>query len=469
MALSTGVQAAPRVAILGAGLAGGSAAAAILRGGIPPGSVRPHVVTFDRRPHCGGRMHTRSLQEVPNIDVGAHSFRAPGGSGNAAWDAFLRRLFNDGVVEEWHCSAGRLTRNGRLQPLPSPPHYRGIGGAQRIVEHLFEGAEMRLGTGIRTGYWRGRGGWLLIDDDGEEHTFDWVVATSPGLAREDGPLRNAAECAGAYGYESQKGVQRLVKCAAALGAVPVGPQVSLALVWREDDEGARAAVASLPFDVVEVEGCRVLSRIERQGPAHIVARTTADHAAAVMGTPFSASVVATDPLSASSSEPCGLAVLMGQGERSEQARQQAARHIAQATAAACLRCGVRLPQRYEAAGGTAEDGALVRGGRRVQTSLALWQDAVLEAAYRANTWVPETRLGICGDFVAPETIGVTNQESSLHCSTLVSRNVPACAEFAATSGLRTGHEVLQALCVAHTPAGHHTTQPMSFRRAYCYS
>jgi renalase len=147
-----------RVVIVGAGLAGLTAARALVSAG-------HDVVVLERGRSPGGRMATRRIGGA-TVDHGAQFFTVRSDEFGAMVDGWIA----DGVVTEW-CRGFA----GRPDPFP---RYRGIGGMNAVPRHLARGLDVRcrrLAFALR----KRSHSWALVDDAATEYEADAVVITTP--------------------------------------------------------------------------------------------------------------------------------------------------------------------------------------------------------------------------------------------------------------------------------------------------
>ncbi len=154
-----------RVAIIGAGLAGLTAARGLLMAGLAP-------IVFDKGRGVGGRLSTRRAEGGVQFDHGAQylSARAPG------FDAFLRDLEAAGAAGRWRLDDGRE----RLVGQP---------GMSAVARYQARGVDIRQGVEIAT-LERDGGGWSVAGQ-----RFDRVISTvpAPQAVRLIGTAHPAAE------------------------------------------------------------------------------------------------------------------------------------------------------------------------------------------------------------------------------------------------------------------------------------
>jgi predicted NAD/FAD-dependent oxidoreductase len=125
----------PRVAVVGAGVAGLSAARVLSDHGL-------EVTVLDKGRGPGGRISTRESSQGWSMDHGAQYFTARDPvfrTHLASWEA-------EGVVARWE---GRFVRavGGSLEPARSEDRWVGTPGMRALALHLAEGLEVR--TGLR--------------------------------------------------------------------------------------------------------------------------------------------------------------------------------------------------------------------------------------------------------------------------------------------------------------------------------
>jgi predicted NAD/FAD-dependent oxidoreductase len=113
------------VLIVGAGMAGLTAAGALHRAGFAS-------VLLDKGRRVGGRMATRTIAEA-RFDHGAQHF----GIRSDQFTLLTRPWSEAGIIREWY-------RTGGLEP-----RYVGAGGMRRIPEHLAENLDVRTETTVK--------------------------------------------------------------------------------------------------------------------------------------------------------------------------------------------------------------------------------------------------------------------------------------------------------------------------------
>ncbi len=161
----TPTRAGPVCAIIGAGLAGLTAARRLSADGL-------QVVVFDKGRGPGGRCSVRRNQDH-HFDHGAQYLTVR--------DARFRREVNDwldaGVVQEW---GGRIVAIGArgTRRSASVTRYVGVPGMNAIARHLARGLQIRLG--VRVGQVERVHSWQLWDDRGSRlGSFDALIVALP--------------------------------------------------------------------------------------------------------------------------------------------------------------------------------------------------------------------------------------------------------------------------------------------------
>jgi renalase len=161
----------PRIAVIGAGIAGAACAGALARAGAA-------VTVFDKSRGVGGRMATRCVQWVDGdgaersaqIDHGAAQFDAH----RPRFRAAVKRAEAAGCVAAWrqHVYAAwpNSTRRDRFIPVPNMP---------ALCRHLLADVPLRAGQAVQRLH-RAAQGWLLALADGSSAgPFDQVMLAMP--------------------------------------------------------------------------------------------------------------------------------------------------------------------------------------------------------------------------------------------------------------------------------------------------
>jgi len=159
----------PRVAVIGAGLAGLVAARTLVDHGLP-------VRVFEKSRGVGGRMATRRTEQGWRFDHGAQYFTARDGH-------FCRRVrswVDDGVVDVW---GGRVVqlREGRVVADKSDtPRYVAKPGMNALAKQLATELDVRVGVTVAELRRTPDGLWRLLDATGESlGDYDRVIVNCP--------------------------------------------------------------------------------------------------------------------------------------------------------------------------------------------------------------------------------------------------------------------------------------------------
>lgn len=157
----------PRIAIIGAGIAGLTLATAL--------HSHADVQVFEKSRGVGGRMASRRIDDL-HFDHGAQFFTAR----SRAFREFLQRYLNSGVVQPWNPRV--LTLATGEKPWRRDwfePHYVGVPSMTALPKALADGLKLHLQWQVADMV-RTTEGWHLHNADGRsEGPFDWVVATAP--------------------------------------------------------------------------------------------------------------------------------------------------------------------------------------------------------------------------------------------------------------------------------------------------
>ncbi|HZI10915.1 MAG TPA: FAD-dependent oxidoreductase [Myxococcus sp.] len=159
----------PGVAVIGAGLAGVTAARALSAGGFP-------VQVFDKGRSPGGRMSTRRASDGGTFDHGAQYFtaRAP------LFQEQVRGWVEAGRAAEWKGVIGTLEHGRVTHSSQEHTRYVGVPGMSAGVKGLAEGLDVRCGVRVERVEREGSR-WRLTADTGEAlGAFDVVVVAVPG-------------------------------------------------------------------------------------------------------------------------------------------------------------------------------------------------------------------------------------------------------------------------------------------------
>ncbi|KAA5544511.1 FAD-dependent oxidoreductase [Roseiconus nitratireducens] len=163
----------PRVAIVGAGMAGLTAARTLSDHGID-------VTVFDKSRGVGGRMSTRRVElpgrGVLRFDHGAQYFTARDGR----FCRLVNSWMHDGLAQPWLGRIVQLSADGSIEEEKrGTARYVGVPGMNQIAKHLAADLVTRLRTPI-TRVAGQPGSWTLHDQSGETHgPFEIVLCNCP--------------------------------------------------------------------------------------------------------------------------------------------------------------------------------------------------------------------------------------------------------------------------------------------------
>lgn len=157
-----------RIAIIGAGLSGISAATAL--------TERGHSATlFDKSRGSGGRLSSRRT-EYGQIDMGAQYFTAR----DASFRQAVQRWQAAGHVAQWTPRVFRYDEGGLRESPDDQQRFVGMPRMTAISRALLDGLQLRSSTRIVELRQSAEATWTLADDAGNEHSgFDRVIVATP--------------------------------------------------------------------------------------------------------------------------------------------------------------------------------------------------------------------------------------------------------------------------------------------------
>lgn len=169
---------APRLAVVGAGLAGLVCASRAARAGWA-------VRVFEKARGAGGRLSTRRVGEL-HFDHGVQYFTAR----DPEFAAFVDEAVAAGAAAPWACRVATISRGSVTPEVDGPARFVGTPGMSGLVKPLAAEAELhrstRVGAIVRDG-----GAWRLASAEGDPlGSFDAVVVAAP--APQAAPLLAAA-------------------------------------------------------------------------------------------------------------------------------------------------------------------------------------------------------------------------------------------------------------------------------------
>lgn len=165
-----------KVAVIGAGLCGATAAEKLLQSGY-------QVSVFDKGRSVGGRMSSKRT-EAGYLDMGAQYFTAR----SEIFKSQVQSWLDAGCVEVWRCNTASLTHDAGVSALEISAdqqlRYIGIPSMQSPVKALL--ADIPVATNCRIqSLLRHQASWTLLSETGERYTgFAAVLLTIPPVQAE---------------------------------------------------------------------------------------------------------------------------------------------------------------------------------------------------------------------------------------------------------------------------------------------
>lgn len=162
-----------RVAVIGAGMAGVTAARNLLDTTTDAAADTINVTVYEKSRGMAGRMSTRRTDHF-EFDHGAQYFTAR----DPRFKTAVTHALNAGHIAEW-TAKGAYLKDGVLEPDTGGNRYVSTPRMNTWVKALGDGLDVRLTT--RVASLRKDGGlWTLIFEDGSETSgFDWVIMAAP--------------------------------------------------------------------------------------------------------------------------------------------------------------------------------------------------------------------------------------------------------------------------------------------------
>ncbi|AEX99853.1 flavin containing amine oxidoreductase-like protein [Oceanimonas sp. GK1] len=157
----------PRIAIIGAGLAGLTLAREL--------SEHADITLFEKARGLGGRMSSRR-RDQQRWDHGAQFFTAR----SRAFKALLTPFMESGAVVAWQPNITTLSPNQAPYKRPwFEPHYVAAPAMNSLLKAMSPGLNIALQTRVQSLEPQGDR-WRLLDDQGEWlGEFDWVISSAP--------------------------------------------------------------------------------------------------------------------------------------------------------------------------------------------------------------------------------------------------------------------------------------------------
>ncbi len=157
-----------KVAIIGAGVAGLTAASKLRERGV-------HVRVYEKSRGLGGRLANKRL-DWATIDIGAQYFTAR----DERFQALLAAWEERGAVRQWHFTPYSLTDSGLTTRTDTTVRYVGTPNMNSFVRSLADGLDISFSTRVEAVHQKQQG-WQLVMSDGDvsDESYDWVVFSTP--------------------------------------------------------------------------------------------------------------------------------------------------------------------------------------------------------------------------------------------------------------------------------------------------
>lgn len=157
----------PDIAIIGAGIAGLTAALRAREAGLSP-------AVFEKSRGPGGRLASKRTQDGTSVDMGAQFFTVR----NPRFRALLTDVAGGEHFGLWDARLWHENQEGEVSSFHQALRYVGIPRMTAITRALADGLSIQTGTRI-TGLTRAAGGWWLETDQGRQGPFSRVIITAP--------------------------------------------------------------------------------------------------------------------------------------------------------------------------------------------------------------------------------------------------------------------------------------------------
>lgn len=156
------------IAVIGAGMAGISAATALSRAG-------HKVRLFDKSRGSGGRMSTKRT-DVGDLDMGAQYFTAR----DSHFRHELKTWLDNGWVAEWAPALYAYDQTGLRSAADEQQRFVGSPRMTGLTRHLLQGLDFASQTRISHLIQNETKQWLLVDEHQHQHgPFDRVIVATP--------------------------------------------------------------------------------------------------------------------------------------------------------------------------------------------------------------------------------------------------------------------------------------------------
>ncbi|KAA8981332.1 FAD-dependent oxidoreductase [Halospina sp. K52047b] len=157
----------PDIAIIGAGIAGLTAALRASEAGLAP-------LVFEKSRGPGGRLASKRTQDGTSVDMGAQFFTVR----NPRFRALLADYAGEESFGLWDATLWHENREGEVAHFHQALRHVGVPRMTAITRALADGLPIQTGTRI-TALTQAPGGWWLETDQGQQGPFPRVIITAP--------------------------------------------------------------------------------------------------------------------------------------------------------------------------------------------------------------------------------------------------------------------------------------------------
>lgn len=157
----------PDIAIIGAGIAGITAALRAREAGLVP-------VVFEKSRGPGGRLASKRTPDGTSVDMGAQFFTVR----NPRFRALLADHAGDEAIGLWDATLWHENQDGDVSSFHQALRHVGVPRMTAITRALADGLPIQPGTRVAT-LTPASGGWWLETDQGRQGPFPRVIITAP--------------------------------------------------------------------------------------------------------------------------------------------------------------------------------------------------------------------------------------------------------------------------------------------------
>jgi predicted NAD/FAD-dependent oxidoreductase len=157
-----------KVAIIGAGIAGLTAARELIKRGVK-------VKVFEKSRGVGGRLANKRL-DWGNVDIGAQYFTAR----DERFQKQVAQWQKQGIAARWQFNPYSITASGLTTRPDSTLRFVGTPKMNSLAHAMASDVDIAFNTRIEA-LERSSDGWILVTADGEsiKERYDWVVLSLP--------------------------------------------------------------------------------------------------------------------------------------------------------------------------------------------------------------------------------------------------------------------------------------------------